>query len=169
MLRNGWRGPTMLADVTVARALHVLAVLHWIGGVAFVTLVLLPALEKHIAPARRLDLFEAVEQRFGYQARLSTLLAGATGFYMTYRLDAWDRFSDASYWWMHAMLALWLVFSAVLFIAEPLFLHHWFRSWAIVEPDASYRRLRHFHLAALVISLVTTTGAVIGSHGGLFW
>ena len=29
-------------DVTVARALHVLAVVHWIGGVAIVTLVILP-------------------------------------------------------------------------------------------------------------------------------
>ncbi|MFG1462162.1 hypothetical protein V5F77_04610 [Xanthobacter sp. DSM 24535] len=29
-------------DVAFARALHVIAVIHWIGGVAFFTLVLLP-------------------------------------------------------------------------------------------------------------------------------
>jgi hypothetical protein len=28
-------------DIVIARALHVLAVVHWIGGVAFVTLIVL--------------------------------------------------------------------------------------------------------------------------------
>jgi uncharacterized membrane protein len=31
-------------DITLARAVHVLAVVHWMGGVAFVTLVILPAI-----------------------------------------------------------------------------------------------------------------------------
>lgn len=159
----------MIIDVTLARALHVLAVLHWIGGVTFVTLVLLPALTKHIALAQRLDLFEALEQRFGHQARLSTLLAGISGFYITWRLDAWSRFLDASYWWMHAMLAVWMMFSIVLFVAEPLFLHRWFKAWAAREPDASFLLLRRVHAAALVVSLITTGGAVIGAHGGVFW
>ena len=33
----------MADDVVVALALHVLAVIHWIGGLAFVTLILLPS------------------------------------------------------------------------------------------------------------------------------
>ena len=32
----------MIDDIELARALHVLFVVHWIGGVAFVTLVALP-------------------------------------------------------------------------------------------------------------------------------
>ncbi|MGD0563637.1 MAG: hypothetical protein ABSA66_11135 [Roseiarcus sp.] len=32
----------MIDDIALARALHVLFVTHWIGGVAFVTLVALP-------------------------------------------------------------------------------------------------------------------------------
>lgn len=156
-------------DMTLARALHVLAVVHWIGGVTFVTLVLLPALTKHVAPAQRLALFEALEQRLGRQARLSTLLAGLSGFYKTWRLDAWSRFLDPHYWWMHAMLTVWVTFSIVLFIAEPLFLHRWFRTRALLEPDASFLLLQRFHAAALVVSLITTGGAVIGAHGGLFW
>ena len=35
-------------DFTIARALHVLAVVAWIGGVAFVTTVLMPSMD----PAR---------------------------------------------------------------------------------------------------------------------
>jgi hypothetical protein len=33
---------TVIDDVELARALHVLCVAHWIGGVAFVTLIVLP-------------------------------------------------------------------------------------------------------------------------------
>ena len=43
-------------DFAIARALHVLAVLIWIGGVAFVTLVLLPACRALSEPAGQLDL-----------------------------------------------------------------------------------------------------------------
>ena len=81
-------------SLTVARALHVLAIVHWIGGVAMVTLVILPAVTRLAEPAQRLAVFEAVEGRFGAQARYSVTLAGLTGFYMTHELDGWGRFLD---------------------------------------------------------------------------
>ena len=34
-------------DIAIARAMHLLSVLHWIGGLAFVTLVVLPAIAAH--------------------------------------------------------------------------------------------------------------------------
>lgn len=117
--------------ITLARALHILGVVHWIGGVAMVTLVLLPGLTRHVAAEARLGLFEMIEGRFAAQARISTQIVGATGFYMTHRLDAWDRFlHPADFWWMHLMVAIWTVFTFVLFVAEPLFLHRWFHARA---------------------------------------
>ena len=81
-------------DFAIARALHVLAVLLWIGGVAFVTWVLLPACHALAEPQAQLDLFERLEQRFAAIARWSVLLAGASGLWLTWRLDAWARFAD---------------------------------------------------------------------------
>ena len=52
-------------DVTIARALHILAVVLRIGGVAFVTMVLLPAVRNIQAPADWVVFFETVERRFG--------------------------------------------------------------------------------------------------------
>ncbi len=121
-------------DLTIARALHVLSIVHWIGGVALVTLVILPGLTRSVEAAQRLSLFETMERRFGGQARLSTLVAGASGFYMTHRLDGWDRFADPAFWWMHAMVLIWAVFTFVLFVAEPLFLHRWFQARAARDP-----------------------------------
>ena len=117
-------------DLTIARALHVVAVVHWIGGVSMVTLVILPGLILSVPPAERLRIFEAIEGRFGKQARISTLIAGLTGFYMTHRLGAWYRFADPNFWWMHTMVATWVIFTVVLFMAEPLYLHRWFHERA---------------------------------------
>jgi len=41
---------------------------------------------------------------------------------MTYELDLWSRFSMPGYWWMHAMVFVWFLFTVMLFVAEPLIL-----------------------------------------------
>jgi len=82
----------------------------------------------------RLALFELIERRFAFQARMSTLVAGATGLWMTYAPAAWDRFVDPRFWWMHAMIAIWAIFTLVLFVAEPLLLHRRLHASAIRDP-----------------------------------
>jgi hypothetical protein len=63
-------------DTTIARTIHVLAVVLWIGGVGFVTTVLLPAVRRMKSPADRLNFFDDIERHFAWQARITTLLAG---------------------------------------------------------------------------------------------
>lgn len=63
-------------DVTIARALHVVFVVLWIGGVAFVTTALLPALRRLKTPHERMQLFDQIERRFAWQARISTAIRG---------------------------------------------------------------------------------------------
>jgi uncharacterized membrane protein len=154
-------------DVTLARALHVLAVVLWIGGVVFVTTVLLPAVRDLHTPAERVVFFETVERRFGRQARVTTVLAGLSGFYMVVRLDLWDRFLSVEYWWMHAMVAVWLLFTLMLFGAEPLFLDRWLLARAKGRPDATFGLIERLHWILLALSLITLIGAVLGSHGVL--
>ena len=151
----------------LARALHVLAVVLWIGGVVFVTTVLLPAVRDLHAPAERVVFFETVERRFGRQARVTTVLTGVSGFYMVVRLDLWGRFLLVAYWWMSAMVAVWLLFTLVLFVAEPLFLHRWLRVRAHSRPESTLALVERLHWILLVLSLITLIGAVLGSHGML--
>jgi len=92
-------------DLLIARALHVLAVVHWIGGVGFVTLVVLP-LARSRSAVEALQMFEQVERGFAAQVRVSIPLAGAAGLWMTWRMDLWERFFDPHFWWMAAMAAL---------------------------------------------------------------
>lgn len=155
-------------DLAIARALHVLAIVVWIGGVAMVTSVILPAVRRMAKPNERIAFFESIERRFALQARVSTLLAAVTGFYMVYRLELWDRFLDAQYWWMHAMVAVWAVFTLVLFVLEPLVLHRVFNERAQRDPEGTFRLVECLHWALLTLSLVTTLGAVVGVHGAFF-
>ena len=155
-------------DLAIARALHVLAIVVWIGGVAMVTSVILPAVRRMAKPNERIAFFESIERRFAFQARVSTLLAAVTGFYMVYRLELWDRFLDARYWWMHAMVAVWAVFTLVLFVLEPLVLHRVFNERAQRDPEGTFRLVERLHWVLLTLSLVTTLGAVVGVHGAFF-
>jgi uncharacterized membrane protein len=98
-------------DLAIARAIHVLAVVAWIGGVAMVATVILPMVRRARIPTEGQALFEAVERRFIWQARIATLLVAVSGFYMVERLDLWDRFRNIEFWWMHAMVLLWLIFT----------------------------------------------------------
>ena len=154
--------------MALARALHVLAVVVWVGGVAMVTSVVLPAARRMAKPEDRIAFFEMVERRFAFEARIATVLAGATGFYMAYRLDLWERFFDPGFWWMHAMVAVWAIFTLVLFVLEPLFLHRWFLQRAKRDPDGTFRLVERLHWLLLTLSLITVFGAVAGAHGAFF-
>lgn len=141
-----------MGDVTFARAVHVLSVVHWIGGLAFVTLIVLP-LCRHTG----IGLFEQVERHFSRQVRVSVPLAGLSGFYMTERLDLWPRFVDPAAWWLAAMLLLWTFFMIVLFVIEPL----------ARQRVPTLQFLGRVHKVLLAVSSVVVAAAVLGAHGGL--
>lgn len=148
---------------TLSRVLHVIAIVGWIGGVWFVTLVVMPAITRAEARADRLAAFHRIEQGFAPQAKFWVLLAGASGLWMTHQAALWSRFADPHFWWMHAMLALWTVFAVMLFVAEPLFLHR--RMAASPTPAADFDRMVLGHRVLSVLALVTVAGAMAGAHG----
>ena len=152
-------------DVTVARTIHVLSVVHWFGGVAFVTAVVLPAIGRLAAPADRLPLFETIERRFASQVRISVPLAGLSGFYMVERLDLWPRLVHPTGWWLVAMIAVWAMFMAVLFVLEPFVLHDWFRRRAAIDPVSIFRLMQRVHWVAVVAGFAVAGAAVLGTHG----
>lgn len=153
----------------LARVLHVLGVVLWIGGVAMVTLVLLPAIRRSKAAEDRVAFFEHIERRFAAQARITTLITGLSGFYLAHELQAWSRFGEPRYWWMTAMVVVWLIFTLMLFVLEPLALHRWLVECARHDPLGTFTRIQWLHGFLLILSLITIAGAVAGSHGWLWF
>ena len=149
-------------DLALARAVHVVTVLFWIGGVGFVTWVLMPTLQVTERPEDRLRRFQQIEGRFAGQARIWVLLAGASGFWMVWRADMWSRFADGRFWWMHLMVALWAIFALMLFVIEPLHLHR--RLAASPAPEAEFARMTRLPQLLSAISIIAIFGAVGGSH-----
>jgi len=154
-------------ELILARVLHVLGVVLWIGGVAMVTLVLLPLLARMSSATEAMEIFARFRQRFAAQARISTLIVGLSGFYMVYALDVWQRFVQWQYWWMHAMVLIWLFFSVMLFVMEPRS-----RRQATVPAQKNiapemFAKIQRKHMILLILSLITIAGAVAGSHGWL--
>jgi len=66
---------TSLPILPMLLAVHVLSVMLWIGGLAFVTTVVLPALAR-LPAAQRIPAFLEIERRFGSQARVLVLVVG---------------------------------------------------------------------------------------------
>jgi uncharacterized membrane protein len=150
-------------DLALARVIHVVAVVLWIGGVAFVTTVVFPTIRRDRAPAERLGFFHRFENGFSWQARIWVFLAGASGLWITWRADLWWRFAELRFWWMTGMVAIWTLFAVMLFILEPLFIHRRFQNSQ--DPVADFRRFERMHRILLAASLIVTAGAVGGAHG----
>lgn len=155
--------------LNLARVLHILAIVLWIGGVAMVTTVILPAIKKMKSKEEQIETFEKIEGRFALQAKITTLITGLSGFYMIYTLDAWDRYLDFKFWWIHAMTLVWVIFTVVLYILEPFVLKKLFKKYALQNPEKTFIFIQRFHWILLILSLITTAGAVAGSHGWFFF
>ena len=152
----------------IARIFHVLAVVLWIGGVGFVTTVLIPSIRKTEEPSARLKIFEALESKFGFQAKLTTLVAGISGLYMLEVTDGWSRYLNSEFWWLHLMTFVWAVFTLVLFVLEPLFLHKWFHRPAEKNSEKAFQLLQTLPVVLLSLSILALVGAIAGSHGFTF-
>lgn len=151
--------------LALTRAAHVLGVVLWIGGVAFVTTTLLPALRALPDREDPVELFERLERRFARQARVVTLVTGLSGFAMLHLLGGWHRYLSLQSWWLHAMTIVWLVFTVLLFVLEPLVLHRRIAERAARDPHGTLALVERAHRVLLVLSLVAAGGAVAGSHG----
>jgi uncharacterized membrane protein len=158
----------MIPDgLTLARAVHVLALVHWIGGVCSVTTIVLPQARRLGDARAAVEFFESFERRFVRQVRVSILLAGLSGLYMLHALDAWGRFRDVSFWWLHLMVAVWCLFATMVFVIEPLFAHRKFREYAMRDAEGAFALVTRLHMLALVISAIAIGAGVLGAHGAL--
>lgn len=152
-----------MTTLAVAIAIHVLSVVWWIGGLAFVTTVVLPVLRAG-QTSDAAATFHLIESRFAPQARVAVLLVGLSGLYLLIRLDVWAWFFEARFWWLDAMALFWLLFILLLFVLEPKgLMERVVRSAA--DESLRWLRLQRLHQMLLVIALAIIGAAVAGSRG----
>ncbi len=134
----------MIDDLGLARAIHVLALVHWIGGLAVVTTIILPHARRLPNAKDAVAAFEGFEQRFASQARISIL-----------------------FWWLDLIVAVWLLFALMVYVLEPFVIHRLFHKFALHKKDHAFAVAIGLHAVALIISAFAIGAGVLGAHGGL--
>jgi uncharacterized membrane protein len=157
----------MLDDFALARVVHVLALVHWIGGVAVVTTIVLPRARAMSDASAALTAFEAFERPFAAQVRASIFLAGLSGAYMLHKLQGWMWLFDPAHWWLMLMVVVWLIFALMVFVLEPLMVHRLFRRYALRDKERAFTLAIWLHALALTVSTVAIAAGVLGAHGAL--
>jgi uncharacterized membrane protein len=157
----------MLDDFALARAVHILALVHWIGGLSAVTTIVLPRARAQPDAKDAVAAFEAFKRRFAQQVRVSILLVGLSGFYMILKLDGWDRFGLRSFWWLDLMVAVWVLFALMVYILEPLVIHRLFRDFALRDKGRAFALAARLHVVALCVSAFAVGAGVLGALGAL--
>ena len=83
-------------------------------------------------------------------------------------MSAWDRYQQMQFWWVHMMTLIWLIFTVILFVLEPLVLHRRFKLLASEDSDKAFALLHNMHKIILTLSLITIFVSVAGVHGFAF-
>jgi len=83
-------------------------------------------------------------------------------------MNIWHRYQSLDFWWMHLMTIIWVIFTLVLFVLEPLVLHRLFHKKATQDSDRAFNLIHRMHKILLSLSLLAVLAAVAGSHGFQF-
>jgi uncharacterized membrane protein len=147
-------------------ALHVLTVVLWIGGVAFVTVIIFPLLLRMEDSFEKVLLFQRVENKFAKQARFYDWMAGISGAILLYLTGEYRDLFTLNGLGVTIMLIVWLVYTLVLTFEKRIF------KVLFSQPDKLdtakvFVRLNIFHWFVLGLSLAAVFIGVFSGHGGL--
>ena len=146
-------------------AIHVLGVVVWIGGVAFVTIIVFPMLLRMEGSLEKMLLFQGIEHRFAKIAKISVAVVGITGAWMLQITGEWRTLFSAGGIGPTLMLIVWIFYLLVLLFEARLF-KVLFRGEAQQDTSRVFFRLSAFHWVVLGLSLLAIGVGVWAGHGG---
>ncbi len=147
-------------------AIHVITIILWIGGVAFVTVNIFPILMRMEDSLEKVRYFQAVENRFARQARLYALIAGITGAVILFLENGWHGIFSKRGLGILIMLLAWLVYVIILTFERNIF-KVLFRDTA-QDVSKIFFKLNIFHWFILAVSFLAVFSGVYLGHGGSF-
>lgn len=148
-------------------AVHVIGVVLWIGGVAFVTMVVLPMIMRMENSLEKVLFFQGVEHRFVKIAKTSVVVVGVTGVLLLQITGKWSVMFKASGIGPTLMSVVWLFYALVLMFEGRLF-KVIFKGEAQQDTAKVFYRLSVFHWVILSLSLFALGMGVWTGHGGRF-
>lgn len=147
-------------------AIHVLGVVIWIGGVAFVTMIVFPMIMRMEGSLEKVLFFQGLEHRFARIAKLSVAIVGATGVWLLLITGGWRELFTLRGIGPTLMLIVWALYTFVLLFEARLF-KVIFSGSAQQDTSKVFFRLSAFHWVVLGLSLLAVGVGVWAGHGGL--
>ena len=149
---------------------HILSVILWIGGLAFITILILPMIIKMPNPLEKVLLFQRIEHRFAPAARLYSAVTGISGFAMFFMMDLQDVIFTGEGLPLLFMVIVWIFWTIMLFGLEPLIIKRMLDRLASnkgdgLEIEDVFKRMNLLHWLLLFISLAASASGVIFAHG----
>jgi uncharacterized membrane protein len=148
----------------LSAAIHVIGVVIWIGGVSFVTLVILPAIHAMTDPMEKALLFQGVERRFSRIVRVVILLVGLTGLYNLYQKGLYRIMPTFDGLWLDLMIGVYLFYALLLFGLEKALFKRIFKDINKLNAEQVFHRMSVFHWVVLMLSLLAVGAGVIGTY-----
>ncbi|GAB4416582.1 MAG: hypothetical protein OHK0032_12640 [Thermodesulfovibrionales bacterium] len=153
--------------IPLLTAIHVTIVVLWIGGVAFVTIVIFPMLLKMEDSLEKVLMFQRVESVFARHARYYAVLAGVTGFLLLYLKGMHTLLFTRYTIGISIMLIVWTFYSLVLIFEKRVF-KIVFSDARKFDAEKIFASLTRFHWIILGASLAAVFFGVFAGHGGMF-
>jgi len=151
--------------VSVLTAVHVLGVVIWIGGVAFVTMIVFPMLTRMENSLEKVLLFQGIEHRFARIAKISLAVVGLTGGWLLFETGEWRILFSMAGIGPTLMLVVWTFYLLVLTFEGRIF-GRIFGGKVQQAPEKVFALLSRFHWVVLGLSLLATGAGVWAGHGG---
>ncbi len=152
--------------IPILIAIHVTTVVLWIGGVAFVTIIVFPLLLRLEDPMQKIMLFQRVENRFARQARIYAWIAGISGFILLYLTGMHKLLFTGGGIGVTLMLFVWLIYIFILTFERRIF-ELIFKKTDRPDIAKIFRRMSIFHWFILIMSLLAIFLGVLAGHGAI--
>jgi uncharacterized membrane protein len=151
--------------LTILLILHVICVIVWIGGVAFVTMVIFPMMYQTEGSLEKALMFQRVEHRFAGMVKWLIAIVGATGLYLLYAQYGFGILLQTRGIGILIMLFAWALYTTVILSERKIF-GRLFADPEKIDMDKALKMINVMHWFLLIISFTAVAGGVWFGHGG---
>jgi uncharacterized membrane protein len=137
---------------------HVLSVVIWIGGVAFVTSIVFPVLTHMEDSMAKVTFFMGFEKRFQILAKIFLVIVGATGILLFWERGAFASLTGDEPALLGYKVFVWLTYAILLFGGEKRLMETLVPQKT--PPEKAFRRLSIFHWVVLILSLIAVVAGI---------
>ena len=150
--------------LTILLIIHVIGVIVWIGGVAFVTLVIFPMMYRTEGSLEKALLFQGVEHRFSGIVRWLIVVVGGTGFYLLSAKYGFSILFTQRGLGILIMLVAWTFYTAVILSEKKIF-GKIFADPGKIDMDKALTMINAMHWVLLTVSFSAVAAGIWFAHG----